>query len=49
MINAKNEIQYILVIQLLDNIAGAGFLTAEELLVAKQLAVKKYRPITVWE
>ena len=49
MINAKNEIQYILVTQVLENMAKAGFLTGEELSIAKHLAAKKYRPSTVWE
>lgn len=49
MINAKNEIQYILVTQVLENMAKEGFLTAEELPIAKRLAMKKYRPSTVWE
>ena len=49
MINAKNEIQYILVSRLLDGMAQAGFLTADELSIAQQLAAEKYRPSTVWE
>lgn len=49
MINAKNEIQYILVSRLLDDMARAGFLTTDELSIAQQLAVEKYRPSTVWE
>ena len=49
MINAKNEIQYIIVSRLLDGMAQAGFLTADELAIAQQLAVEKFRPSTVWE
>ena len=49
MINAKNEIQYLLVIKLLNDMAQEGFLTADELAIAQQLAVEKYRPSTVWE
>ena len=49
MINVKNEIQYILVTQTLKDMAQAGFLTAEELAVAKRLAAEKYRPSAVWE
>ena len=49
MINAKHEIQYILVTQVLENMAKAGFLTGEELSIAKRLATKKYRPSAVWE
>ena len=49
MINAKNEIQYLLVIKLLNDMAQAGFLIADELTIALRLAVEKYRPSTVWE
>ncbi len=49
MINVKNEIQYILVTRTLTDMAQAGFLTTEELSVAKRLAIQKYRPSTVWE
>lgn len=49
MIDAKSEIQYILVIRLLTGMAQAGFLTGEELAIAKHLAAEKYRPSTVWE
>ena len=49
MINVKNEIQYILVTRTLENMAQAGFLTAEELTTAKRLALEKYRPAAVWE
>ena len=49
MTDVKNEIQYILVARTLEDMAQAGFLTADELTVAKRLAVEKYRPSTVWE
>ena len=49
MINAKKEIQYILVSHLLNDMAQAGLLTADELPIAQQLAVEKYHPSTVWE
>ena len=49
MINAKNEIQYLLVIKLLNDMAQKGFLTADELTIAQRLAVEKYCPSTVWE
>ncbi len=49
MINVKNEIQYLLVCKLLDNMAQAGFLSADELSIAQRLAVEKYRPAAVWE
>ena len=49
MIDVKNEIQYLLVSRLLNDMAQAGFLTADELSVAQRLAVEKYRPSTVWE
>ena len=49
MIDVKNEIQYLLVSRLLNDMAQAGFLTADELSVAQRLAAEKYRPSTVWE
>ncbi len=49
MLNVKSEIQYILVTRTLEDMAQAGFLTAEELASAKRLAVEKYRPSAVWE
>ena len=49
MIDVKNEIQYILVTRTLEDMAQAGFLTAEELTTAKCLAMEKYRPSAVWE
>ncbi len=49
MINAKSEIQYILVTRTLEDMAQAGFLTVEELRTAKRLAVERYHPSTVWE
>ena len=49
MVNVKSEIQYILVTRTLEDMAQAGFLTAEELAAAKRLAVEKYRPSAVWE
>jgi len=49
MINVKNELQYILVVELLEKAAAAGFMNAEELGYAKRLAAKKYSPETVWE
>lgn len=49
MMNVKSEIQYILVTRTLEDMAQAGFLTAEELTIVKHLAVEKYRPSTVWE
>ena len=49
MINVKNEIQYLLVSKLLDDMAHAGFLTADKLCIAQRLAAEKYRPSTVWE
>ena len=47
--NVKSEIQYILVTRTLEGMAQAGFLTAEELTIAKHLAMEKYRPSAVWE
>ena len=49
MINVKNEIQYLLVSRLLNDMAQAGLLTADELSIAQRLAAEKYRPSTVWE
>lgn len=49
MINVKNEIQYMILTKLLDDMAQAGFLTADELSIAQGLAIEKYRPSTVWE
>ncbi len=49
MINVKNELQYLLVIKLLEDMTCAGFLTDGELVIAKRLAIEKYRPATVWE
>jgi len=47
--NVKNELQYLLVVDLLDKIAAAGYMNDKELVLAKQLAVAKYSPETVWE
>ena len=47
--NVKSEIQYILVTRTLEGMAQACFLTAEELTIAKHLAMEKYRPSAVWE
>ncbi len=49
MIDVKNEMRYLLVARTLEAMAQAGFLTAEELAVAKGLALERYRPATVWE
>lgn len=49
MIDVRSEIRYILVTRALEDMAQAGFLTADELSVAKGLAWEKYRPQTVWE
>lgn len=49
MVDVKNEMRYILVTQLLEQAAAVGLLSAEELCTAKQLALERYRPATVWE
>lgn len=49
MINAKNEIQYILVTKVLESMAHEGILSDDEFASAKRLAEKKYCPSTVWE
>lgn len=40
--NVKNELQYLLVTDLLERAAEAGFMTADELAAAKNLAAEKY-------
>lgn len=47
--NVKNELRYLLAVDLLDKLAADGFLTDNELAKAKRLAVEKYRPCAVWE
>lgn len=42
MLNVKNELQYLLVADLLERAAKAGFMTVEELAAAKSLAAEKY-------
>ncbi len=49
MINVKNELQYLLVVELLEKAAAAGFMDEDELDYAKRLATRKYSPETVWE
>lgn len=49
MIDIQKELQYLLCIQRLEQVAAAGILTTEELAVTKRLAVEKYRPKAVWE
>lgn len=41
-VNVKNELQYLLVTDLLERAAEAGFMTADELAAAKNLAAEKY-------
>ncbi len=48
MINVTNELQYLLVIALLEK-AAAGFMDHDELARARRLAVSRYSPQTVWE
>lgn len=40
--SVKNELQYMLVTDLLERAAEAGFMTADELAAAKDLATDKY-------
>ena len=47
--NAKNELQYLLVVKTLESAADEGLLSAKELAAAKRFAAKKYSPMTVWE
>ena len=49
MINAKSEIKYILVTQVLKDMVHEGILSDDEFAAAKRLAEKKYCPSTVWE
>ena len=49
MINVKNELQYLLVVKVLEDAARSGLLSKKELNAAKQLAAVKYRPSTVRE
>lgn len=49
MTNVKNELQYRLVLELLDRLAQAGLLTAEERAAAIRLAAFRYHPRAVWE
>lgn len=49
MINVTNELQYLLVIELLEKAAAAGFMDHDELARARRLAVSRYSHQTVWE
>lgn len=49
MMDAKRELQYRLAIQMLEQLFQNDLLTTNELTYAKQLAMKKYQPQTVWE
>ena len=49
MIDVKNEIQFAIVTRTLEDMAQAGFLTADELARAKRLAVERFHPENVWE
>lgn len=40
--NVKNELQYLLAVDLLERAAEAGFLTKDELMATKNLAAEKY-------
>ena len=48
-INARNELQYLLAVQTLEDMARDGLLEPKELEAAKRLAREKYRPFYVWE
>lgn len=49
MMDAKKELQYRLAVQMLEHLFQNDQLTAEELTYAKQLAMERYQPQTVWE
>lgn len=40
--SVKNELQYLLITDLLERAAKAGFMTADELAAAKNLALERY-------
>ena len=48
MMDAKKELQYRLAVQMLEHLFQNDRLTAEELTYAKQLAMERYQPQTVW-
>ncbi len=45
--NVKNELQYLLVTDLLERAAEAGFMTKDELRATRDLAAEKYGPDSV--
>lgn len=47
--NARNELQYLLVVHMLEDMARDGLLNPDELDTAKRLAREKFRPVCVWE
>lgn len=47
--NVKSELQYRLVLDLLDRLAAEGLLTEDERAAAGHLATFRYHPRTVWE
>ena len=49
MINAKTELQFHIAMGILDQMREAGFLTPEEAVTVRRLAMEKYRPATVRE
>ena len=49
MTNVKDELQYRLVLELLDRLAAEGLLTEDERAAAGRLAAFRYHPRTVWE
>ena len=49
MINAKTELQFHIAMGILEQICRAGFLTDEEALAVRRLAMEKYRPAAVRE
>ena len=49
MTNVKSELQYCLVLELLDRLAEDGLLTEDERAAAGRLAAFRYHPRTVWE
>ena len=47
--DVRNELQYLLTVRILDDMARSGLLTDTELRTAKRLAMEKFHPAYVWE
>ena len=49
MINAKNELQYLLILKAMEEAEKAGKITADELDAVRGLSVKMYGPVVLRE